>query len=42
MAREDADLAGRPRDDQHLDLAFERRPLRRHEREVEGPTVLGH
>src|SRR5207237_1535164 len=39
MPCEDADLAGRPGDDQHLSLALERRALRRDERDVEAAAT---
>src|SRR5262249_48801643 len=42
VTREDADLAGRARDDQHHGLALVRGALRRHERDVERRVPVGH
>src|SRR5207248_11085528 len=38
VPREDADLSGRARHDDHLRVALERRPLRRHQRDVEASS----
>jgi hypothetical protein len=38
MSGEDADLAGRTGDDEHLGVALERRALRRDEGDVEART----
>src|SRR6266540_679549 len=42
VARKDADLPRRARDDDHLDLALESRALRCHERDVERLATVGH